>query len=260
MRRGLLLLAGIFAALALTLAACGGGDDDDDTGGNGSEPTATATQSNQNGNGDTNGDGGDTGGADDDGEDSASAIARLRQTAQQLDQSRFRAVYEISGSGEGETFAGTFTLASDPPKQLMAMEGFEGAGSGSFIFITDGEKNIVCFEESGEGQCLATAADPDALPIEMPFVAEAPDLIDEITSTAGVTVKKTDDRTIAGIAAECYAVESPEGNGAVCIGKQNGELLYIQFEDASGSFTMEVKELGEPKAEEFEPPYPVVEF
>ncbi|GAB4322981.1 MAG: hypothetical protein Kow0010_04050 [Dehalococcoidia bacterium] len=261
-KRGLLLLAGLLAALALTLAACGGDDDDDTGDGNGAGPTATATQA-----GDTNGDNGDNSSDGDGGDgnggdngDSASALARLRQTAQQLDQSRFRAVYEMSGSGQGAPFTGTFTLASDPPRQSMAMEGLTGADAGTFIFITDGEKNIVCFEEAGQGQCLSTAADSQALPIELPFVADAPELIDEFTSADGVSVKKAGDRTIAGISAECYAIESPEGNADVCIGKEDGELLYMHFEDDLGSFTMEVKEFGQPTDEDFEPPYDVIEF
>lgn len=281
MKRTTLALAGLLAIFALLFAACG--DDDDDDGGNGTQPTATPTQATSpaGGDGDDNGDdtdgddgnaddggasdgddsdgNGDSGDSSDDSDDSASALERLRQTAQQLDQTRFRVVYEMSGSAAGETYSGTFTMASDPPYRLMAMEGLD-AGFGALLFVSDGEEDVVCFENQGQGQCFATATDSDALPIELPFVAEAPELIDSFTSADGVSVTKTSGRTIAGIEADCYRIESPDGEGDICIGEQNGELLYMSFGDAQGTFTLEAKEFGVPSAEDFEIPYDVVDL
>lgn len=245
-RMGWLAISLLVAVLALG-AACGGDDDsgNGDSGGNGNDggagQTATPTSSdNGNANGETPEATTDSGGSGDNnggGTNSADALAKLRETAANLDTQTYRVVYDMTGTG----IDGTFTLASNPPTQMFSIEGTVEGQSGTLMIISDDESTHVCTDFGGSQQCLKIAAgDQSSLPFTLPDTFRTDKLAEQVLDVPGVSVNDAGSREIAGVNADCYDVSSDQGDSTFCVG--NNTLLLIDGSYEGQQFHMEATE------------------
>jgi hypothetical protein len=280
MKRYLVMALVGLAAVALLGAACGGGDDD---AGAGDEPTSAADNGG-NGNGDSGGDGdagdsgdgdagdddsgnGDSGnggngdgdaGDDDSGDGGFSAV--MEAASALSPENSYKVTYQMTSEGEPDgAFSGTFTIASDPPRQLFRMEGtFDGVDT-ILSLISDEDSSVVCVEGDEPGTCISFGSGGSS-PFPLPAFFDAPNLVGSFTTADGVSVSSAGSENIAGQAATCYNVTSDEGDAKVCIADDGGRLLSVQFDDGETTFLLVVVEFGDPSAEDFEPPFDVIDF
>ncbi len=230
-----------------------GGDDPDDDGGNGGNG----------GNGGDPDDDGDNGGdPDDDGGDSGGGPAGLNvltQAAQNLTTTRYRIVYSLMATEPGELdIAGTFTIASDPPRSAFTIAGNLGGGETMLMLITDEDTAYFCGDLGDGAQCLELPSG-GSTPFPLPSFFDTDVLLDGVISADGVTVTSLPGATYANIAADCYGIDSLDGEGVVCVGSVDGQLLFLDIDGADGTdFQLEALEIGEPTDADFEPPYPII--
>jgi len=241
-----------------------GGDDPDGNGGNGGnggsgvdDPDDDSGNGMDGGNGgDPDDDGGSSGGGGDGG---PAGLNVLAQTAQNLTTTSYRIVYSLMVTEPGEMdVAGTFTIASDPPRSAFTIEGNLGGGETTLMVITDDEVAYFCGDLGDGAQCLQFPSGGSS-PIPLPSFFDTDVILDGVISADGVTVTSLPGATYANIAAECYGIDSPDGTGVVCVGSADGQLLFLLIDGADGTdFQLEALEIGEPTDEDFVPLYPII--
>ena len=252
----------------------GGGDDGDGTdGGNGGDGSNgdSGNGDDEGGGGDDDGDGGsgDGGNGDDDGDsgdggsdnDAPSGLSILSQTAQNLTDTRYRVVYQLTSMDPGEDdISGTFTIASDPPRSSFMLDGNFAGEDTTLLVIMDEEVTYFCGDLGDGSQCLELPSGGSA-PFSLPGFFDTDVVLDGVISADGVTITSLPGATYAGISADCYGVDSPDGEGIICVGSDEGQLLFLDIDGADGAdFQIEALEVGEPSDADFEPPFPVISF
>ena len=283
MKRYFMMMLVAIAAFALLGAACGGGGDDS---GANADPTSAADSgddSEDSGNGDSNdpddsGDGdssdsGDSGDGDsDDSADSGDSddadsdagdggLAAVVSAASALSgENSYKVTYQIKSEGGSDgVLNGTFTLASDPPRQLFRIQGTFDGEELNMTMITDEDSTILCVEGDEPGVCFSLGV-AGASPIPMPAFFDAPTFIGTFTTADGVNVSPAGSDNIAGQSATCYNVNSDEGDAKICVADDGGQLLSVQVQDGEMTFEMIVIEFGSPSDDDFEPPFAVIDF
>lgn len=191
---------------------------------------------------------------------SLDGLDSLRRFAESLGQDTYRLVYEMTGSdAKGQELEATLAMSADPPRQSIGLSGeFEGKKA-AFILINDGKASYVCAETDGlrrclKGQSLATSTIP------LPALLDVESLIERVSADTGAKVKPAKDQRIAGQDGKCWEIEGAEGKGTFCVSEKDGVLLLMDGDFDGASFTMKAKEIGQPSAKDFEPPFRVVEF
>ena len=275
MKRYLMMMLVAIAAFALLGAACGGGDDDSganadptsaadsggDSGDSGDGDSSDSGDSDDSGDGDSDdsGDSGDSGDADSDAGDGG--LAAVVSAASALSgENSYKVTYQIKSEGGSDgVLNGTFTLASDPPRQLFRIQGTFDGEELNLTMITDEDSTTLCVEGDEPGVCFSLAA-AGASPISMPEFFDAPTFIGTFTTADSVNVSPAGSDNIAGLAATCYNVNSDEGDAKICVADDGGQLLSVQVQDGEMTFEMVVIEFGSPSDGDFEPPFPVIDF
>ena len=243
----------------------GDGDSDDGDSDDGDSDDGDSGSSDGDGNGDGDSGSGDDGdsdsGDDDNGGSLADAFESLSEAAESASGGSFKVTYQITSDipGEGST-SGTYTIASDPPNSSITISGDFAGQDGNVTLITTEDSVITCFEDAGVGECISFPADaPGGGFFEVPDFLATDETLDEFIDEPGVDVTSTGSRTIAGIEADCYHVESvDEGEADVCIG--DNRILFMETSSDEGDFSFEALESGDPSPADFEPPYDVTEL
>lgn len=241
------------ALVALGAAACG--DDDDSS----KKPAAEATKT----------DGGASkeatkeatkGATKEATRSSNDGLAALQKAAKDLSKLTYKVSYEISGTdAQTGKIAGTFTLASKPPKSLFGISGDFGQGEGTFLVIDDGTSSFLCTESDGEKSCLKSKSS-GAGATELPTIFSVDDLMKSIGDDSTASVKEAQGQKIAGKDGKCFDVKSKEGDGMICF-SSDGLVLLIDGQFEGSRITLKAKEAsGSPTDKDFEPPYPVIDL
>jgi hypothetical protein len=259
-------LAG-FLTLSLAFAACSGNDSESDDN-NGDEPTATTeaattpTSGADDGN-DTPTPGGDEDPtnepSDDNGDDGDSPLDRIREAAEGEEPQTYRLVYDMTA----EDMTIRLTIASKPPLRMIKLEDKSTETDDVLVVIVDEESNYFCTSEGDSGQCIQSAGQEGPFgSLDEFLVIDASRELEELAAEDDVELERIGDRTVAGQDAECYAYQSAEGDGELCIGKDSNIVLAIDAIGPEGDpVRMEVVEYSDsPEDAEFEPPYPVIDF
>lgn len=184
----------------------------------------------------------------------------LRRFAESLGQDTYKLVYEMTGSdSKGKQLEATLAMSADPPKQSVGLSGeFEGKKA-AFILINDGKASYVCAESDGLRRCLKGQSLANST-IPLPALLDVESLVDRVSADTGAKVKPAKDRRIAGLDGKCWEIEGAEGKGTFCVSEKDGVLLLMDGDFDDASFTMKAKEVGQPSAKDFEPPFRIVEF
>lgn len=233
------LLAGLLFSFAV--AACGGSDAGDGDTRQGASPTPTSEPSD-----------------DGEGAEGDDVLSLLQRVAENAGRTTYRVVYEIEGgdpdSGE---IRGTLTMAADPPKQLFSLSGLFAGEESTLTIIDDGESSYLCFDAEGNQSCLRSGSGGSET-VPLPTFLEVDELIGTLARDGDTTAREVQGREIAGRDARCFEIASSEGDGLVCIAKDDAVLLLIEGTFEGAVFNMRAVEIADaPTAADFEPPYPV---
>lgn len=254
-------------SLSLVFAACSSSDGDSDDNGADEPTNTTETDATQ-----EPGDGGDDGEeptpADDeepteeptdDGDDAESPLDRIREAAEGEEPQTYKLVYDMTA----EDMTIRLTIASKPPLRMIKLEDQSTETDDVLTVIVDEDSNYFCTSEGDSGQCIESAGQEGPFgSLDEFLVIDANRELEELAAEDGVELERIDDRTVAGQDAECYAYQSADGDGELCIGKESNIVLAIDAIGPEGDpVRMEVVEYSEsPDDADFEPPYPVIDF
>jgi hypothetical protein len=250
-----LCAAALCGLSALTFAACGGDDD------KGTATATTAAASTASASASSSASSSATG--------TASASASGTTTATQTtsgdneglsdvlkDTSKltYKISYDITSTDdEGQPETGTYTLVNKPPKTRIEFSS-STASDESVIVIDDGTDTYLCTPT--DKSCLKTPGTGAGLGGAL--LAVDPDTVVKDAEAEGATIKKTDDRTIAGTSASCYSVTDSDGTGSMCIAKDTGIVLLIDGTNEGSKIALTAKSFSTSVDDsEFKPPYDV---
>ena len=246
--RGFAVLLAAALLFALLAAACNGDDDKDKTPAAGETPAADETPT---ADGDEDGDG-----AGGEGLSDLEALAAEAQGA--IAKVTYRVTMDVAGvSTEQE-----WVLVQRPPDSRFEIAYEEGGEEFRTIIITTGGTSYLCTSAAGQKSCLATeaeAAEAGAAPLDL-----LSDIPQELAEDAeDVDLGDTSQRSIAGVDATCFTVESglaDLGEGEVCFSDE-GLLLYLRSEYAGASSVFEATSVSTDVTDaDFEPPYEIIEL
>lgn len=230
-------------ALSLFAVACGGSDGDGDNGDGDNEATPTRSANDGETPTPSDGDGG-----------SLVSLAELSSEG-----ATGRVTYRVSGAGQT---AGEWTVVQKPPNSRIEFASTEPGSEGRTIIIVTEDKSYVCFSASGQENCIETPSSQtqdETAPLDPLF--SIPNEI--IADAEAVNVLEESDRTIAGVDAKCFTVESGLADlaeGEMCFSEE-GMLLYLRTGSGATEFTFEAIDASTDVSDsDFEPPYEIFDL
>ncbi len=236
------LIPGLFLLLAVaSLAACGGGEDTAVTPGTSTASTSVGTE---------------TPSAT---ETVSPELTALRSSWERVRAAPHTAWYDLDiDSGEPRTtLQGTLRAVLALPRLTIAFEGQSGAGQLlDFLYIETEDARYVCNVIDTRSQCLVLDQPSGALG-EILDQLRVPDWVDRITR-ANVSVARTGQETVAGVASECFAFEGGEARGTLCLGIDLPAVTRLEGTITGTEVRIELTQYSpDVPPDAFEPPYPV---
>ncbi len=180
----------------------------------------------------------------------------LLRTVNGLTTSTYRAVYDLSASQAGTQVTGTLTLSAKPPSSAIIVDGTIAGQTGKVVAIADGTSTYFCLKAGGQESCLKSAMTPGATAPSIPgFDINA--TLGALTADPNLKVQPVVGQTIAGKQAECWNIDGQSGKGLFCAA--DNLLLLMDGTFGGATATLKAREIGQPQADDFEPPYSVTE-
>ena len=238
--------AALACLASLLLAACGGGGggsggaDAGGAGGDGSPASASTPTS------------APAGGATTAPTSAAAGGPALRDIATRSNAAPFKVSYKFSTNAGGQAVDVTQTWYQSGSRFRMDLTTPQAGGGGTFSFFSLPEGSFSCGTFGGAGaQCTSfpaaqAGAQSPGFQLDTDLRANADRYGAAFTGT----------RQVAGVTGQCFGFNTAAAGfqrGTACY-SSNGIPLYMQFDVAGGSFTMEATSVGTPTDADFRLP------